>query len=94
MGNCNFKTEALEDTTCTLLYLTLIEINKSHFKIHSVLGKGGFGKVSSYLINYIQVWKVERRKFKTLYAMKELSKVKIVNKKSVTSVMNERILLS
>ena len=59
-------------------------INQSHFKFHCVVGKGGFGKV----------WKVERRKFGTFYAMKEMSKVKIVNKKSVNSVMNERKLLS
>jgi protein kinase A len=49
-----------------------------------VIGKGGFGRV----------WKVERKKFKTFYAMKEMSKVKIVSKKSVGSVMNERKLLS
>lgn len=49
-----------------------------------MVGKGGFGKV----------WKVERKQFKTYFAMKELSKVKIVNKKSVNSVMNERKLLS
>jgi serine/threonine protein kinase len=52
--------------------------------LHSVIGKGGFGKV----------WKVERKKFKTMYAMKEMSKAKIVNKKSVNSVMNERMLLA
>jgi serine/threonine protein kinase len=49
-----------------------------------VIGKGGFGKV----------WKVERKKFQTMYAMKEMSKVRIVNKKSVNSVMNERKLLA
>jgi len=52
--------------------------------MHSVIGKGGFG----------QVWKVERKKFNTMYAMKEMSKAKIVNKKSVNSVLNERKLLS
>jgi serine/threonine protein kinase len=59
-------------------------VNKHHFKFINVVGKGGFGKV----------WKVERKKFKTYYAMKEMCKVKIVNKKSVNSVMNERKLLS
>ena len=49
-----------------------------------MVGKGGFGKV----------WKVERKKFRTMYAMKEMSKVRIVNKKSVNSVINERKLLS
>lgn len=59
-------------------------ISKGQFKMHSVIGKGGFG----------QVWKVERKKFNTMYAMKEMSKAKIVNKKSVNSVLNERKLLS
>ena len=58
------------------------------------MGKGGFGKVR-FITNYkLKVWKVERKKFKTFYAMKEMSKVKIVNKKSVNSVMNERKLLA
>ena len=61
-----------------------VDINRSHFKFHCVVGKGGFGKV----------WKVERMKFKTMYAMKEMSKVRIVNKKSVNSVINERKLLA
>ena len=65
-------------------YICSIAINKSHFKFHNVVGKGGFGKV----------WKVERKKFKTNYAMKEMSKVRIVNKKSVNSVINERKLLA
>lgn len=38
--------------------------------------------------------KIERKKFKTMYAMKVMSKASIVNKKSVNSVMNERKLLS
>ncbi|KAM3140272.1 hypothetical protein pb186bvf_007628 [Paramecium bursaria] len=59
-------------------------INKNSFKFHFVLGKGGFGKV----------WKVELNKNKKLYAMKEMSKAKILSKKSVNSVMNERILLT
>jgi len=48
------------------------------------VGKGGFGKV----------WKVENRKTKKLFAMKEMSKSLIITKKSVNSVMNERHLLS
>ena len=45
-----------------------------------MIGKGGFGKV----------WKVESKKDKRLYAMKEMSKSLIITKKSVNSVMNER----
>ena len=48
------------------------------------IGKGGFGKV----------WKVEHKKLKTIFAMKEMSKAKVVNKKSVSSVMNERTFLA
>ena len=75
MGNCNFQVDKLEEGS---------SINKQHFKFHSVIGKGGFGKV----------WKVERKKFKTTYAMKEMSKCRIVQKKSVNSIINEKKLLS
>lgn len=44
------------------------------------IGKGGFGKV----------WKVMDKRTKKIYAMKLMSKIKIINKKSVGSVMNER----
>ena len=40
------------------------------------------------------MWKIERKKFKTVYAMKEMAKTKIVNKKSVQSIMNEKKLLT
>lgn len=49
-----------------------------------MIGKGGFGKV----------WKVEMKKSKHYYAMKEMSKAKIIAKRSVNSVMNERNLLA
>ena len=48
------------------------------FNVLYPIGKGGFGKV----------WKVETKKGKQIYAMKMMSKVKIINKKSVQSVMN------
>jgi serine/threonine protein kinase len=48
-----------------------------------VIGKGGFGKV----------WKVEMKKNRQTYAMKEMSKSKIIAKRSVHSVMNEKELL-
>lgn len=54
------------------------------FTYHYVIGKGGFGKV----------WKVENKKNKKLFALKEMSKALIITKKSVNSVMNERNLLS
>jgi serine/threonine protein kinase len=60
------------------------EISKKIFNVLYPIGKGGFGKV----------WKVETKKSKQIYAMKEMSKVKVINKKSVTSVMNEKEFLS
>ena len=48
------------------------------------IGKGGFGKV----------WKVKCKKSNQIYAMKEMQKAKIINKKSINSVMNERTLLA
>lgn len=48
------------------------------------MGKGGFGRV----------WKVELKKTRQIYAMKIMSKAKVLAKKSVQSVMNERQLLS
>ena len=59
-------------------------INKSSFEYISVIGRGGFGKV----------WKVESKKNNKLYAMKEMSKVKIIDKRSEKSIKSERNLLS
>ena len=59
-------------------------INKSSFDYISVIGRGGFGKV----------WKVESKKNNKLYAMKEMSKVKIIDKRSEKSIKSERNLLS
>ncbi len=62
----------------------LLAITKNHFTFNYVVGRGGFGKV----------WKVEKKKNKKLYAMKEMAKTRIIQKRSVNSVMNERKLLS
>jgi serine/threonine protein kinase len=59
-------------------------VSKNNFTFHYVIGKGGFGKV----------WRVETKKNKTYFAMKEMSKSRIITKRSVNSVMNERHLLS
>ena len=59
-------------------------MNKSNFAFHFIIGRGGFGKV----------WKVELKKNRNLYAMKEMSKAKIIAKRSVNSVLNERNLLT
>jgi len=49
-----------------------------------VIGRGGFGKV----------WKAEQKKNHQLYAMKEMQKARVLAKKSVHSVMNEKKFLS
>lgn len=49
-----------------------------------VVGRGGFGKV----------WKVYSKKYKRAYAMKEMSKAKIIDKKSERSIRYEKELLS
>lgn len=40
------------------------------------------------------MWKVESKKGRQAFAMKEMSKARILNKKSIKSVMNERSILS
>ena len=49
-----------------------------------IIGRGGFGKV----------WKVRLRKTNELFALKEMSKVKIIDRRSDISIMSERNLLS
>jgi len=49
-----------------------------------VIGKGGFGKV----------WRIEKKKERKQYAMKEMSKARILAKRSVNSVLNERKILN
>ena len=63
---------------------TTQSLTKTHFQFHYGIGKGGFGKV----------WRVELKKNKESFAMKEMSKARILSKKSVNSVINERKLLS
>jgi len=92
MGNCNFKAETEKDSEQGKCFLQLLSptnplnaaVNKNHFHFQYVIGRGGFGKV----------WKVEQRKQRKLYAMKEMAKARIISKRSVNSVMNEKKFLS
>ena len=59
-------------------------INKSLFDFLYVIGRGGFGKV----------WKVIMKKNQKLYALKEMSKVKVIDRKSEKSIKGERDFLS
>ena len=59
------------------------KVTKSSFDFINIIGRGGFGKV----------WKVYSRKYKKVYAMKEMSKTKIIDKRSEKSVKYERDML-
>lgn len=61
-----------------------IAVSRSSFHYDICVGKGGFGKV----------WKVEYKKYRKTYAMKEMNKARILTKRSVKSVMNERQILT
>ena len=59
-------------------------VNRNCFEFLYIVGRGGFGKV----------WKVRLKKNNELFALKEMSKVKIIDRRSEISIMSERNLLS
>ena len=63
--------------------LNLNQLNRDMFEFKYVIGKGGFGKV----------WQVIYKKTKAKYALKEMSKTKIIDKKSQKFINNELTLL-
>lgn len=58
-------------------------LSRNAFVFEYALGRGGFGKV----------WRVKSKKTGYLFAMKEMEKAKVISKKSVLSIINERNLL-
>jgi serine/threonine protein kinase len=60
-----------------------ISLSRTQFTFDCVIGKGGFGRV----------WKVEFKRTHETFALKEMAKSRIISKRSVGSVMNERKLL-
>ena len=60
------------------------DLNRDMFEFMTVIGKGGFGKV----------WKVQYKKTKEYFALKEMSKRKILDKKSEKSINSEMKFLS
>ena len=59
-------------------------MSKASFNTVYLVGKGGFSKV----------WKVTMKKTGRAFALKEMFKTKIIDKKSIDSVMSERRLLA
>ena len=62
----------------------VILVHKNHFEFLYIIGRGGFGKV----------WKVRLKKTNEFFALKEMSKLKIIDRRSEESIMSERNLLS
>ena len=60
------------------------KIDRNSFHIISLIGTGGFSKV----------WEVKWKKNGKLFAMKEMSKARIIDRKSVKSILAEREILS
>jgi len=59
-------------------------MSRQDFEFIKPIGKGGFGKV----------WRVKRLKDGKNFAMKEMLKARVLAKKSIHSVINERKILS
>jgi serine/threonine protein kinase len=73
-------------TSCQSLNKEITKDNKistMSFKLVYPIGKGGFGKV----------WKVIHKTSRGIYAMKEISKVKLYLKKSITLINEELLIL-
>ena len=60
------------------------KIDRNSFHIISLIGSGGYSKV----------WEVKWKKNGKLFAMKEMSKARIIDRKSVNSIIGEREILS
>lgn len=64
--------------------IIIMSVNRNYFEFKYIIGRGGFSKV----------WKVLFKKTHKHYAMKEMSKVKIIERKSEKSIRTERDFLS
>ena len=67
----------------SILY-NVFPVNRYRFNFLQIIGRGGFGRV----------WKVLDKKTQRIYALKEMKKVKVIDKKSELSILFERELLS
>ena len=59
-------------------------VNRNNFEFLYIIGRGGFGKV----------WKVRLKNTNEFFALKEMFKVKVIDRRSEFSIMSERNLLS
>ena len=59
-------------------------MNRNYFEFLYIIGRGGFGKV----------WKVRLKNTNEYFALKEMFKVKVIDRRSEFSIMSERNLLS
>ena len=59
-------------------------MRRNYFEFQFVIGRGGFGRV----------WQVIMKKNNKKYALKEMSKVKIIDKRSIKNIKGEREFLS
>ena len=59
-------------------------INKENIEYINLIGKGGFSKV----------WKIKLKLNNKIYALKEMNKLKIIDKKAIKSINNEKKILS
>ena len=80
----NLDESKSEEYNSNINYNNEKELNRNMFDFNYVIGKGGFGKV----------WKVQYKKTKEFFALKEMSKRKILDKKSEKSINSERKFLS
>ena len=83
MGNEQYNTNTKRNKR-NEINIENIKLSKSLFDFLYVIGRGGFGKV----------WKVLLKGASRNYALKEMSKMKIILKRSEKSIQSERELLS
>jgi serine/threonine protein kinase len=85
MGNQHKTISQQNLPLCMHIYIYDVNIvNINSFELHNVIGKGGFSKV----------WRVTCKLNAKQYAMKIMSKVKIIDKHCEQSIMSERNILS
>lgn len=84
MGGKSSKKEDNKVEIPSKNFLNLLVLDKRGFEFKYIIGRGGFGKV----------WKVFSKRFDKFYALKEMSKVKILDKKYKASVLYERDVLA